>query len=500
MNEEFILTPKPGPKPRINGAKVFGVRPGSPILFKIPAIGKKPLKYSILNCPNGIKVDKNTGIITGILHTRGEYKLYFVVENEEGETNRGFRLIVGDNICLTPPMGWNSWYVHSLWVSQEKVEGIAQAMADKGLIDHGWTYVNIDDCWQGDREPGKALQPNAKFPDMKALCDKIHSLGLKAGIYSTPWAGSYAGFRGGSIPNEKVDYTQWIVNEKDRLEKYQIFGQPNTLRKRLRFFGKDMSFEDAKQYADWGFDYLKYDWNPNDVEHVKLMRDALLNCGRDIVYSLSNSAPFDLADRWMELANLWRTGGDIRDNWLSVSYWGFNLSKWHRFAGPGHWNDPDMLQVGNTAHPHKPSDFFPTHLTPNEQYSQMSLWCLLCAPLLLSCDIASLDDFTLNLLANDEVLEVNQDPLGEQAKQIVKKHFPNFEVWKKNLEDGSISIGLFNKSRQEKNLFVKWSELGITGDYVVRDLWRQRTLGVYNGGFASKVPGHGVMLIRLLRI
>ncbi len=159
-----------------------------------------------------------------------------------------------------------------------------------------------------------------------------------------------------------------------------------------------------------------------------------------------------------------------------------------------------MLQVGNTAHPHKPSDFFPTHLSPNEQYSQMSLWCLLCSPLLLSCDIESMDDFTLNLLTNDEVIEVNQDPLGEQALRIVKKFIPNFEVWAKNLEDGTKIVGLFNRSRREKILFVKWSELGLTGDYVVRDLWRQRTLGVYNGGYSSKVPGHGVILLRLKKI
>lgn len=498
MNEEYILTPKPGIKPRINGAKVFGVRPGSPILFKIPATGKKPMKYDVLNIPEGVQVDENSGIIAGILDTMGEHKLTLVVSNDEGTVTREFRLIVGEKICLTPPMGWNSWYVHSLWVSQKKMEEIAQAMVNTGLIDHGWTYVNIDDCWQGDREPGKALQPNTKFPNMKAMCDMIHSLGLKVGIYSTPWVGSYAGYRGTSIPNKEVDYSEWIVD--DRNEKFQIFGQPNKLRKRLRFFGEDMSIQDAQQYADWGFDYLKYDWNPNDVEHVKIMRNALLQSGRDIVYSLSNSAPFKLADKWVELTNLWRTGGDIRDNWLFVSMLGFSLNKWQEFAGPGHWNDPDMLQVGNTAHPHKPSDFFPTHLSPNEQYSQMSLWSLLSAPLLLSCDIASMDEFTINLLSNDEVLEVNQDPLGEQASRIVRKFLPHFEVWAKNMEDGSKAVGLFNRSRREKNLYVKWDQLGITGDHIVRDLWRQRTLGVFDGGFASKVSGHGVSLIRLKKL
>ena len=500
MNENFILTPKMGQKPRINGARIFGVRPGSPILFKIPATGKKPLKYDVLNLPEGVNVDSTTGIITGTIQTKGEHKLVFGVSNDEGTETRNFRLIVGEKICLTPPMGWNSWYVHSLWVSQEKIEGIAKALVDTGLIDHGWTYINIDDCWQGERVSGKSLQPNAKFPDMKGMCDNIHSLGLKVGIYSTPWIGSYAGYRGGSVPNKNADYSEWIVNEKDRLEQFQLFGQPNNFRKRLRFFGEDMSHIDAKQFAEWGFDYLKYDWKPNDVEHVKLMRDAILNSGRDIVYSLSNSAPYNLAEKWVELANLWRTTGDIIDRWVRVARLGFSQNKWAKYAGPGHWNDPDMLQIGNTAHPHKPSDFFPTHLTPDEQYSQMSLWCLLCSPLLLSCDIASIDEFTFNLLTNDEVIEVNQDPLGEQARRIVNKSIPNFEVWAKNMEDGTKVVGLFNRSRRENNLYVKWSELGISGDYIVRDLWRQKNWGIYNGGFASKVPGHGVILLRFKKL
>jgi len=498
MNEEYILTPKPKSKPRINGAKVFGVRPGSPILLKIPATGKKPLKYDVLSLPEGIQVDENTGIITGSVQTKGEYKLTFVVSNSEGTVNRGFRLIVGEKLCLTPPMGWNSWYVHSLWVSQEKIESIAQAMVDKGLIDHGWTYVNIDDCWQGDRDPNEALQANAKFPDMKAMCDKIHSLGLKPGIYSGPWIGTYAGYRGGSIPNEEADYSEFIV-EDDRFEKHQIFGEHK--RGRVKFFGIDMSHLDAQQFADWGFDYLKYDWRPNDPEHVLAMGKALRSTNRDIVYALSNNTPYQNVPIWIDNhVNVWRTMGDIRDNWLFVSTLGFAQNKWGKYASPGHWNDPDMLQFGNSAHPHKPSDFFPTHLTADEQYSQMSLWCLLAAPLLLSCDIASMDDFTLNLLTNDEVIEVNQDPLGEQAKRVVKKRIPHYEIWAKNMEDGSKAVGLFNRSRREKNLFVKWEQLGITGDYVVRDLWRQTTLGVYSGAFASKVPGHGVVLLRLLKI
>ncbi|MHA1110757.1 MAG: glycoside hydrolase family 27 protein [Promethearchaeota archaeon] len=498
MNEEYILTPKPRLKPRITGPKVCGVRPMSPLLFKISATGKKPLKYQVLNLPKEFSVDESTGIITGRKYEMTEYKTTVIVSNELGTDTRELRIIVGHKICLTPPMGWNGWYVHSLWTSQKKTEEIAQAMVDKGLVDHGWTYVNLDDAWQGNRKPGEALQPNSKFPDMKAMCDKIHSLGLKAGIYSTPWIGTYAGYFGGSIPNTEVDYSDYIV-EDDRLEKHQVFGEHK--RGRTKLFGIEMCHLDAQQFAEWGFDYLKFDWRPNDPEHVIAMGNALCNTKRDIIYALSNNTPFKNVPIWIENhVNVWRTLGDIQDNWLFVSILGFSQNKWGKFAGPGHWNDPDMLQVGNTAHPHKPSDFFPTHLTPDEQYSQMSLWCLLAAPLLLSCDIASMDDFTLNLLTNDEVIEVNQDPLGEQASRVVKKRILHYEIWAKNMEDGSKAVGIFNRSRREKNLFVKWEQLGITGDYVVRDLWRQTTLGVYSGGFASKVPGHGVILLRLKQV
>ncbi len=501
MNEEYILTPKPGLKPRITGPRVFGVRSMSPLLFKITATGKKPLKYEVTNLPKEFTVDESTGIINGRKYEMGDYKVTVVVSNDLGKDKRDLTIKIGHKICLTPPMGWNSWYVHSLWVSQEKIEGIAQAMVDKGMIDHGWTYVNIDDCWQGDRKPGEALQPNSKFPDMNAMCEKIHSLGLKTGIYSGPWVGTYAGYRGGSYPEPNADYSEWIVEDEFRKEKHQIFGEPNNLRKRLRFFGKDMCKVDVKQFAEWGFDYLKYDWHPNDSQHVIAMANALLDSDRDIVYSLSNNTPHKHVNTWIENhVNVWRTAWDIQDNWLSVSIIGFSQNKWRKFAGPGHWNDPDMLQVGNTAHPHKRSDYFPTHLTPDEQYSQMSLWCLLAAPLLLSCDIASMDDFTLNLLTNDEVLDVNQDPLGEQAERIVKKWIPHFEVWAKNMEDGTIAVGIFNRSRREKNLYVKWSQLGISGDFLVRDLWRQKNLGVYSGGFSSKVPGHGVIFIRMKKI
>ncbi|MBD3351761.1 MAG: alpha-galactosidase, partial [Candidatus Lokiarchaeota archaeon] len=484
----------------INGAKIFGIRPNSPFLFKVAATGSGNLIYKADNLPEGLSIDKKTGIITGKVNTPGKFVVKLKVMNNLGSAERDLRIKVGETICLTPPMGWNSWYVYSLWVSQDKIKQTAKAIYDTDLVNHGWTYVNIDDCWQGRRDKKtNTLQPNPKFADMKGLCDYVHSLGLKIGIYSTPWIGSYAGYMGTSSPNPEHDYSEWIVDEKDRLGKYQIFGEPHHLRRRLfKKFGTYYGDEDAKQWADWGFDYLKYDWNPNDIENTIKMKESLRKSGRDMVYSLSNSAPFELVDQLMKHANLWRTTGDIRDLWISISRIGFSQKKWKPFAGSGHWNDPDMLQVGFTAQPHKPHDAsIPSRLNPEEQYTQMSLWCLLAAPLLLSCDVARMDKFTLNLLTNDEVIEVNQDPLGDEAIPVAKKSFPRAEVWAKNMEDGSKAVGLFNRSRFKHRVSVKWSNLEMTGHKNVRDLWRKEDLGSFNHEFTAKIPGHGVKLIKI---
>ncbi|MBN1817272.1 MAG: glycoside hydrolase family 27 protein, partial [Sedimentisphaerales bacterium] len=342
------------------------------------------------------------------------------------------------------------------------------------------TYINIDDTWQGPRGGSfAAIQGNEKFPDMKELCDTVHGLGLKIGIYSTPWVTSYAGYIGGSSDQQDG---AWSAEKEPRQVGWR--------------HGK-ISFaeNDAKQWAVWGMDYLKYDWNPNDVPHVTEMAQALRASGRDIVYSLSNSAPFNKAGEWAKLAHCWRTTGDIVDNWGSVSSIGFSQDRWAPFAGPGHWNDADMLVVGHVGW--GPS-LHPTHLTPDEQYTHISLWCLLASPLLLGCDLTRLDEFTLNLLTNDEVLEVNQDPLGKQARRMVHDEYS--EVWAKDMEDGSKAVGLFSRGflfDEPREVSVTWDLLGIREKRRIRDLWRQKDLGIYEDKFIATVPPHGVVLIRL---
>jgi len=500
-----ILTPTAPATPRVNGAGIFGVRPGAPFLYTIPATGQRPMTFAVDGLPAGLTLDPATGRITGALASTGEHTVTLRAKNVLGEATRPFRIIVGDRIALTPPMGWSSWNCWGDAVSQANVLSSARAMAAKGLRDHGWSYINIDDGWQAPRGGEfNAIQPNKKFSNMKSLADEIHSLGLKFGIYSSPWRGTYAGYVGGSSDNADGTYP-WVVsgdvNEFFHLNKDSKAPDAKPTWVNWGFGQHSFAASDARQWAQWGVDYLKYDWFPNDVPHVTEMSAALRATGRDIVYSLSNTGLYDNASDYQRLAQVWRTTGDINDSWESVSRNGFSQDRWAGYTGPGHWSDPDMLVVGMVGWG---PDLHPTHLTPDEQYSHLSLWCLLSSPLLLGCDLAQLDDFTLSLLTNDEVLAIDQDPLGKQATQ-----FSNHDgqvVYAKTLADGSMAVGLFNRGETETTIEVKWGPWGnlptphVGTSYRVRDLWRQQDVGVFKDKFETKVAPHGVVLIRLISV
>jgi alpha-galactosidase len=479
-----ILTPRPPASPRINGPSVFGVRPWSPFLYRISASGDRPMEYSATGLPDWLTLDSATGEITGTVENRGQYTVSLRVKNPRGVAKRKFRIVVGDQISLTPAMGWNSWNCWGSKVTEEKVLRSALAMAKSGLIDHGWTYINIDDAWQGLRGGSfNAIQGNTNFPDMKGLCDEIHGLGLKVGIYSTPWTTSYAGHIGGSSENEDGAWTPPTGPKKKGSRKVLPWA-----------IGKySFAENDARQWAAWGIDYLKYDWTPNEVPETEEMAGALRDSGRDVVFSLSNSSPFTNAPELSKFANSWRTTGDIRDNWESVKARAFSQDRWAPLARPGHWNDPDMLVVGwvGWGQPH------PTHLTPDEQYTHISMWCLLSAPLLLGCDLEKMDDFTFSLLSNDEVLALDQDPLGQQATRVAGDG--PVKIYAKDLEDGSKAVGLFNLGPTNALVTVHWKDLNLHGKRIVRDLWRQKDLGRFDWQYSATVPSHGVVLVRLYK-
>ena len=495
------LTPETSPLPSINGARVLGVRPGSEVLFQVPVSGERPMQFSASGLPAGVKMDSR-GLISGKAPMRkGEYRVKLQAANRHGKDAGEWVLKVGDDLCLTPPMGWSSWYSYSEAVGQDQVLKTARLFEERGLVNHGWTYINIDDCWQGKRG-GKnfSIQPNKRFPDMKAMCRAIHAMGLKAGIYSTPWMGTYAGFIGGSAPDRKADYAALSIPEKDRLQECQIFGRyPGVHRQHAARTGPVWLFDrDARQWAEWGFDYVKVDWKPNDVPTTERIRKALDESGRDIVLSLSNAAPYEHVEELSRLANLWRTTGDIEDHWGSVSGIGFSQERWQKYMRPGHWNDPDILQVGKLGKPNRPNTaFVQTRLSPDEQYTHVTLWCLLSAPLIISCDLENIDSFTMGLLTNDEVIAVDQDPAARPARRAWIQGI--FQVWTKELADGSTAAGFFNTGGSREVLKVNLKDIGLSGPYQVRDLWKRADQGTAEGDIAVELNSHGAAMFRFTR-
>ena len=474
----LTLTPKPPPEPRIHGPKVFGVRPGNPFLYTIPATGERPITFDVENLPAGLTVDRSSGMVTGSISRRGEYPVVLKASNARGEAVKPFRIVVGGRIALTPPLGWNSWNCFGCAVDEKSVRAAADAMVRSGLRDYGWSYINIDDCWE--IQPGSAdpalggelrdaegrIRTNKKFPDMKALSEYVHSLGLKFGIYSSPGPLTCAGYAA----------------------TYQY------------------ELQDARQYAEWGVDYLKYDWcsygqlaKDQSIQELqkpyRIMRAALDSVRRDIVYSLCQYGMGAVWEWGADVGgNSWRTTGDITDTWESMSSIGFSQAGHEPYAGPGHWNDPDMLVVGYVGWG---PNLHPSRLTPEEQRTHITLWALLASPLLIGCDMARLDDFTLGLLTNAEVLDMHQDPLGRQAARISQTG--SLEVWARELENGSLAVGFFNRGEKKDRVTVTWPALKITGEYRARDLWRQADIGTVEGTLSIDVARHGAMLISLTR-
>ena len=490
----YILAPKAPDTPRINGPKIYGARPRADFLYRIPTTGVRPIRFEAKGLPAGLKLDAAKGIITGKARKKGEYKVKLTAINALGSDTRELRIVIGDRIALTPPLGWNSWNCWGNSVSQEKVLQSGRAMDESGLADYGWCYINIDDGWQGLRG-GKfnGIQPNKKFPDMKALGDSLHARGLKFGIYSGPWVSTYASHIGSSCDNEEGTY--WWV-EQGMVDDVFKADRSKVNKEDLRYFGKySFALNDARQWADWGVDYLKYDWNVNDVWWLRNMREAIDATGRDIVYSISNHSRVSLGPELLKYAECWRTTGDIRDTWQSMAGIGFDgQERWAGFTGPGHWPDADMLVLGKVGWGRK---MHWTELTPWEQYTHITLWSILASPMLLGCDMAMLDPFTLSLLCNSEVLDVNQDPLGIKGTVFAKGE--GHVTYVKPLEDGSIAVALFNLGGEERTMGFTPFKLGLYGEQTVRDLWRQQDVGKVSKKerWEVAVPPHGCAFYRL---
>lgn len=453
------------PRPAIHGPRITGATPGRPFLFRIPATGQGPLRYQARNLPPGLSLDESTGILRGSLRDRGRYEVTLTVSGPKGKAQRALTIVSdADALALTPPMGWNSWNVWGPAVDDAKVRAAAEWLERSGLAAHGFQYIVIDDAWEGSRSANGEIQPNEKFPDMRALADAVHARGLKLGIYSSPGPKTCEGFEG-----------SWQHEASD-----------------------------AAMYARWGIDFLKYDWcSYEDIAPVHtlaelqkpyfVMRDALRSVDRDIVYSLCQ---YGYGDVWQWGAdvggNLWRSSGDLLDNWSNLESVGFRQAGREIWTRPGHWNDTDMLVVGNVGWG---PNLHPTRLAPNEQMLHLALWALQAAPLFIGADLTALDPFTLALLTNDEVLDVDQDPLGRAASRIWKQE--RLEIWARPLSDGTMAVGFFNRGLAPNKVTARWSQLGLNGRQPVRDLWQRRELGSFADSFSATVPRHGVVFVKI---
>ena len=503
IQEKEILRPQAKKSPRINGPKVAGARPGKAFIYRIPCQGQRPIKFNVDGLTEGLNLDSDKGIITGTVPTKkGEYDMIFSSTNDFGKTTRSFKLVVGDKISLTPPTGWNSWGGQMIFISDEIVRKTADLFVERGLADVGFQYIGIDDCWMklspelyanrrdkvvkmfegfsydgviGDiRDSIGNIIPNESFPDMKAMTDYVHSYGLKAGIYSSPGVTTCQDYAGSSGYQE----------------------------------------QDAQQYARWGFDLLKYDLcggredlkairvdNPDYAqrEYWKPMTEYLRQQERDILFNLCQ---YGREEPWTWAPKLgiesWRIGGDLNHNVNDYFNQALRIAKdLRQYSGPGHWNDPDFMYIHKLRDvKQKVNPSKEITLTTNQRYQYVSLWSIICAPFFFSSDILEMDDFTIGLMTNADILNINQDELTHVAEVIRENE--NETVMVKKLADGSKVLALFNRNAQKESVIkVPWSEVSEKRNLKVYDVWRQKELGLFKDEILVKLSPDGVGLFIL---
>jgi alpha-galactosidase len=472
--------------PRINLPAIHGAGRRVPFFLAIPATGTRPMTYTGEGLPIGAKLDPATGFITGRIEAEGEYEVRLRARNVHGENETTLRLVIGGRLALTPPIGWNSWNCWGGAVTAEHIRKAADAMVATGLAARGYTYINIDSSWQGERfGPLNAIQGNHKFPDMKGLVDHVHGLGLKAGIYSTPWTRAWGG-------ND-------LIGESSG-ESTGVECHCRKSAQQGKYVGKTQyEPHDARQWAEWGFDYLKYDWVPTDPPSAERMRKALESTGRDFLFSVTTDAAIEHAAQWVELVHLWRCNPDTRDTWKSVITNGFFTTEpWEPYTGPGHWFDADMLVVGRVGW----GKLRDNGLTFDEQMTHMTLWALLASPLFLGCDLEALDDMTLRLIANEEVIAIHQDPLGRQGYCLREwrrgngrgRSATHERIYAKPLANGKIAVGFFNLGESAAELVLDLADLDGQGPRRVRNAWKRTDIGEVSDTLRCRVPGHGARL------
>jgi len=521
--EQIIAAARPGAAPHFNGAWVVGVHPGTPFIHSLAVTGERPIVFSAKKLPRGLKLDSQTGIITGTLQSAGKYKFKVQAKNSAGKAGAEIKIVCGDTLALTPPMGWNSYDAFGDSVRESEVLSNALWLKEH-LQPLGWDTVVIDARWydplaDGIRvqnpagvmidEFGRCIPAPNRFPSatndagFKPLADKIHALGLKFGIHimrgiprkavaaNLPIAGS--NFHAADAVRPESDPNRTCHWNRD------MFGVDATTAA-----GKAWYISGAKQYAEWGVDYIKCDDIANmergkiyPAEEIEAVSTALRDSGRSIVLSLSpGPAPVNRAPHLAQFANLWRISGDFWDKWYSLNR-NFSLfAQWQSNAVPGHWPDGDMIPFGHICQ--RNCDVHPdrwTRFTRDEQLTLVSLWALAPSPLILGMNLPDNDDWTTAIISNPEVLAVNQDSLGKPARRLTDGT-QIAETWIKELADGSLAVGFFNRTDQPVKVDLWWRNLGFRSVPEVRDLWLRKDLARQEK-YVNELLPHGCALLRV---
>ena len=520
---QIIAASKIPALPQFNGAKIFGIRPNTPLIFSPAVSGEPPIIFSAKDLPAGLSLDSKTGIITGSLVKAGEYDFQIGARNSIGNAETGIKIVCGDTLALTPPMGWNSYNAFGDSVRESEVLSNALWLKEH-LQPFGWDTVVVDFRWydalaDGIRPQnpegvlidgfGRCLPPTSRFPSaangtgFKALADRIHALGLKFGIHI---------MRG--IPRKAVEQNLPIAgSDFHAADAVMAADDPN----RTCVWNRDMFGVDptnaagrawyasiARQYAEWGVDYIKCDDIANlqrgkfyGAGEIEALSTALKNSSRSIVLSLSPGAtPLNAAPHVKQFANLWRISPDFWDNWYSLNR-NFDLfAAWFGDGAPGHWPDGDMIPFGHICQ--RNCDVRPdrwTRFTRDEQLTLMSLWALAPSPLMLGMNLPDNDEWTSAILENPEVLAVNQDSSGREARRMSGP--PQIaETWMKELSDGSFAVGFFNRTAKTVSVNFSWRNLGFLSMPEVRDLWLRKNLDRQEN-FVADLPPHGCVLLKL---
>ena len=457
--------------PIINLASVFGASSKKPFLLRIPVTGERPIKFSAQDLPDGLEIHEN--IIFGAVREDGVYEVILKAENSLGECTKRLTLeIAPHNVLVTPLLGFTTWNAFAEKVTQNDVLDTAKNMVKHGLTEYGYSYVNLDSGWQ--HEYGgelDAVQPNPKFPDMKAMTDEIHSMGMKCGIYSTPMLTAWG------CPREYKSIPGCTVGEPDIRFTAQNGG-----------IGVDRKEKNnAKQWEAWGFDYLKYDWRPTDTVNAELMRQELLGLNRDFGFCVTVNALKQYTSYWSSCCNSYRDNPDSQGFWSNLKDIFKSYLEHATVMTKGHYFDLDMLDVGNCVFKNR-EDF----LSEDEMIVAYSMRAFFNSPIQLSAVLSEMSEFELDLYCNEEIISINQDAAFSHSLLAFEKNDgdSSLYVFEKTLEDGDTAYAIFNMGEREESFDVEFD-----GGSNVRDVWSKEDLGVAST-LSFSMPKHTVRIIK----